>query len=87
MPDSAFRTWQAVSQELREVELRLLLASDPSSSAHAGADVQELQERLAALRIASDNALRLCLSETSRVKRVTGSVGLASTLDSVKPRP
>lgn len=86
MPDSAFRSWQALSQELREVELRLLLASDPSSSAHAGAGVQELQERLAALRVASDEALRLCLDEANRMKRVTASVGLTSTVESVKSR-
>ena len=86
MPDKAFRTWQALSHEMREVELRLLLASDPSSSAHAGGSVAQLQERLAQLRTASDDALRQCLDDASRVKRVTASIGLASTLDSVKAR-
>jgi len=86
MPDKAFRIWQALSQEMREVELRLLMASDPSSSPHAGGSVAELQERLASLREASDDALRRCLDEAGRVKRVTASVGLASTLESVKAR-
>ena len=85
MPDRAFLRWQELQQDLREAEQRLVLASSPASSEYAGGSIEELRAAVAKLRTAADEALRACLTEASRTRRVSHSVGLDSSLGSRKP--
>ena len=81
MPDEAFERWRQAQQALLAAERNLLLASDPSSAAYAGASHGELQARVQQLKVEADLALKACLVLTERARRRTGT-NTHSQLDS-----